>query len=344
MYPNDPVPDGAEPWVERWLAIDRSAYACDRPLVAELLDDPLDLGVLGVLADERTLAGDPHGELIALDLKLAAGVYEQGLHKHRELLRSRIAPTCDAEWGIGFVKRYTLDAVDDRDWRAPFLAIVQELVVESRRDGYMPLERIAARIPKSVRAVAVRCNCEGLEDLIAELPRLERLAIDNAIGTELAHPQLRRIEIGSVRQLADIPRTLRRLVPSRFPMVREMAIRVPQRQTSVICMALRDTGWSQQLRNLELRDADPEDVDGFGPNVEIDIVNPQATFGMPMMPAGPRFVAGDIVEHVRMTAWGEGVVTSIVDRRVTVRFADQERLFAIDTPLLRMVTMNMSGR
>ena len=186
-------------------------------LVDQLQDDPHDVATLAVIADQLQTLNDPRGELIALELALAADpraafvddddeeeeddderpdprdVKIKKQFARRRTLRARFAlpldPTDRCEWGIGFVRRLELVAKTHARltglapvWRNPSVRLLTELQVSfaSEHDStWTPL--LAEVAPASLRRLEIGRSAKqplpGLDAVLAVLPRLEALSL-----------------------------------------------------------------------------------------------------------------------------------------------------------------------
>jgi hypothetical protein len=193
-------------------------------LVEQLQDDPHDVATLAVIADQLQTVNDPRGELIALELALAADpraayvddeeddeeddderpdprdVKIKKQFARRRTLRARFAlpldPTDRCEWGIGFVRRLELVAKTHARltglapvWRNPSVRLLTELQVSfaSEHDStWTPL--LAEVAPASLRRLEIgrspKQPLPGLDAVLAVLPRLETLSLVGVAGLE----------------------------------------------------------------------------------------------------------------------------------------------------------------
>src|SRR5262249_7983360 len=153
---------------------------------------------LAVLADRYQETGDPRGELLALDLELANVVDDLTANAHvraqldrRSILRTHLAQPflLGYQWGHGFVRRLGLDP---------------DHKLTEKRAG--DLEHASLQLLTELR-IAFRATGE-VAALVAHAPRalrkLEIVSIGGGAVHELgalAHPRLRRIELGMVREV-----------------------------------------------------------------------------------------------------------------------------------------------
>ena len=94
----------------------REAQAMTEPLVAALVDHRDDVERYLVLADELQTRGDPHGELIAIQCRLASAPTDEVRERERELiagfeaqLRGGLPETAlSFDWRFGFVQRVVI--------------------------------------------------------------------------------------------------------------------------------------------------------------------------------------------------------------------------------------------
>jgi len=232
-------------------------------LLAQLANDPADTGTLAVLADHLQACGDIRGELIGVQLAIAAGASApkiaqlegdddeetdhaelvsdaRRLATRRSLLVERLGIQLDpgdtCVWGIGFIKRLELLnkngtrlAALASIWAHPSVRVLSEL-----RVGFASAQDASwiARIPELVPPTLRRLELEGgiplvgIAAAIAHCPRLEHLALTGRLGAEpLAHAALRRLELWTAgTSPATEHASLARLSPAALPAVTELAL------------------------------------------------------------------------------------------------------------------------
>jgi hypothetical protein len=261
-------------------------------LVDQLADDPHDLATLAVIADQLQTVNDPRGELIALELALAADPRaelvdeddddddepdprDRKIRKQLErkrALRARFALPLDpldrCDWGIGFVRRLELVGKTHARltelapiWRNVSVRLLTELSVSfaSEHDSaWTP--HFAEVAPPSLRRLEVgrapRQPLPGLATVVAALPRLESLSIVGLADLEpLAHPTLARLELGVTHRgsAVELASMIRALSPKQLPALTELALRPAKADdTEAICNELAGTKWLARLTSLSL--------------------------------------------------------------------------------------------
>lgn len=186
-------------------------------LVDQLQDDPHDVATLAVIADQLQIVNDPRGELIAIELALAANprtayvddeeadedddderpdprdVKIKKQFARRRALRARftlpIDPTDRCDWGIGFVRRLELVAKTHARltglapvWRNPSVRLLTELHVSfvSEHDSLWT-PHLAEVAPASLRRLEIGRSAKqplpGVDVVVARLPRLSTLSL-----------------------------------------------------------------------------------------------------------------------------------------------------------------------
>ncbi len=247
-------------------------------LLAQLADDPDDPATLAVLADELTAADDPRGELITVQLAVAAGNTDGALIERRAELIRVLSPKLDPgdrmQWSVGYVRRVellrkTATRMDELTnlWRHPSLALVRELHLDfdGAREGAPAVEALVPIAPRSlVRLELGDFHDHGLGDvaaLIAALPKLASLALHGRteLGA-LAHATLARLELYTGYSGEDFGRAFAAILPARLPTLRALAIHAPTQRLSDrqplrlsdIIEALVARPWLRQLDTLEL--------------------------------------------------------------------------------------------
>jgi hypothetical protein len=268
-------------------------------LTEQLLDNPDDTGALTVLADQLQHGSDPRGELIAVQLALAAagpradlldddddddddGVplsaadreIKRQLDRRRKLL-DRFALPIDPNdrclWGVGFVRRLELIAKTGTRlsalaaiWKNPSVRLLSELHVTfvSDHDAAWS-ERLVDLVPPSLRRLELgRVATQplaGVPALVAALPRLSALSL---VGKTA--PTLARLELGVTAGAgqSDLPAIVQRMQRKQLPKLVDLAVRfATPRETVPLCDALATGGWLKQLTHLALHNADGEALD-----------------------------------------------------------------------------------
>lgn len=196
-----------------WVVLDPKTSG----LVDQLQDDPHDVATLAVIADQLQIVNDPRGELIAIELALAANPRAayvddeedeedeederpdpRDLKIKKQLARRRalrarftlpIDPTDRCEWGIGFVRRLELVAKTHARltglapvWRNPSVRLLTELHVcfVSEHDSLWT-PHLAEVAPPSLRRLEIGRSAKqplpGVDLVIAALPRLATLSL-----------------------------------------------------------------------------------------------------------------------------------------------------------------------
>jgi hypothetical protein len=255
-------------------------------LTEELLDNPHDTGVLGVLADQLQRDNDPRGELIAVQLALAAaGPRAEDLdtdddddepldRRDREIKRQLarraallarfalpIDPTDRTVWGVGFIRRlellgksaHRLTAIAGI-WKSPSVRLLSELRVTfaSSHDAQW-IERLSDVVPASLRRLELgHANDQvlpGVPQVVADLPRLETLAVVGRFElAALASGSLRRLELAG----ADLNASIGTLPIAKLPQLAELRVALGSiDDVQLLAATLR----KRTLKRLELRTA-----------------------------------------------------------------------------------------
>jgi uncharacterized protein (TIGR02996 family) len=257
-------------------------------LLAQLAGDPDDAATLAVLADQLQARGDPRGELIAMQLAMAAGrALELGAapspkgwvsrgelaHRRAELMHA-LAPPIDGGdrlvWGTGFVRRLELAGKTGARladtialWRHPSLGLLSELELElqgAQDVGF--LARLPELLPASLRELELYADQAALGDLgpiLAAVPRLRLLGLCGRITFEtLAHSGVRRLELALATPFASFAA----LRPAAVPAVTELAFRAqhPTRNCDELCEVLANNGWLERIATLSLGNSKPRNV------------------------------------------------------------------------------------
>jgi uncharacterized protein (TIGR02996 family) len=252
-------------------------------LLEQLAVSPDDAGVLAVLADRLQHAGDPRGELIAVQLALAARPADPvRMLARRDELMLQLTPLHDAGerclWGTGYVRRVELiarSALRFADhaalWRHPSMRLLGEVRIElgAGCDGAAIAAALAPVLPRLRRLELIGAphRITAVAAIAAACPLLEHLAIgDRADLAGLAHPRLHTLELTSpepflARDDASVASTSRsrlhevvaELTPWRLPALVDLTLRRTHGRTDAICDALA-TDWLPHLDHLALID------------------------------------------------------------------------------------------
>lgn len=383
-------------------------------LLAQLDGNPEDPGTLAVVADQLQARGDIRGELIALQLAIASGATphlslegdddeetdasdrvsdaQRRSRRCAELmdkLSVPLDPGDTAVWGVGFIRRLVLDNKNGTRlaalapiWRHPSLRFLSELrlTFSSNLDTSF-VQRLHELVPKSLRRLELGDEgshaLAGTAGFIAQLPRLEALAITGKAytsrGEPLAHPTLRRLELGLVQRSAsaigDLVNILPFLAPKSMPAVDTLVIRAG---TSVIdgryevdrlghtATSLGAKRWFKRLTHFGwVSGLEPIDADDVAQLAEalgktklarLDLTGtrvPLALRGKLDQLAGeviaPNVEIADdqtvYIEHANKPEWGRGKLVRKTEGKVEVQFKKPIglKVFKADAPFLKLL-------
>jgi len=372
-------------------------------LTEQLLDDPGDPGALAVLADQLQANDDPRGELIAVQLALAAAgprvelladddddeedddepldardVEIKRQLRRRKVLLHRFAlpidPNDRCAWGIGFVRRLELIAKTNTRlsamaaiWRNPSVRLLSELQVTfvSEHDSTWSA-RLVDLVPPSLRRLelgrAAGQPLPGLHELVAVLPRLDSLSlVGRAEVEQLAHPTLRRLELGitGASGQSELASMILRLSTQRLPGLTELALRPSRPQdTREICDALATSGWLRRLTQLGIHGGECDAImllepglakrrlarlDLTGTPVRIALRDQLAKLAEELVAPDlvvPEVAAGEgvFVAHRNKPEWGRGRVIRRFEGKLEIEFPTAgTKVFKADAPFLQIL-------
>ncbi|MGN6105752.1 MAG: DUF3553 domain-containing protein [Kofleriaceae bacterium] len=339
-------------------------------LLAQLLAQPDDLGVLEVVADALQSRGDPRGELIAMQLALRAGAADPSpLIKRRDELMLRLSPVLEpgerCGWGTGFVTRVELQVKSPARlssmaalWREPILSIVREVKLSlatayNGRAVAAALAPVAAQLRRFELEASYRLPSAVCE-LVGALPRLEHLGLTELADLgRLAHPALASLELSCEDRAA--PESFAELSPRELPGVVRLVVRRTHVWTDELCARLSAGGWLSRLTHLAITHGT---LSAAGVEVlaaglagrklaQLDVSHHRLPFTLrgalaalcdelvfpdPVEPSGVVWV-----EHANKPEWGRGTLVRRYDGKVEVSFpAAGVKVFRADAPFLRL--------
>ena len=382
-------------------------------LLAQLDGNPEDPGTLAVVADQLQARGDIRGELIALQLAIAAGSApalslegdddeetdaadligdsERRSRRCAELMEKLsvpLDPGDKAVWGVGFIRRLELIGKNGTRlsalapiWKHPSLRFLSELrlTFSSNLDtGF--IARLHELVPKSLRRLELGDHVEqalaGTAALVAQLPHLEVLSISGkAYATReevLAHPALRRLELGVVRRYegsGELPNVIPFLAPKSLPAVDTIVIHphynVDEDQRSRpdalghIATSLGARGWFKRLAcfawihatHAITHDDVTQLAEALGKRklARLDLTGTKVPLALrdKLARLATELVAPDLdvgddqtvyIEHVNKPEWGRGKLVRRNEGKVEVEFPKPigKKVFKADAPFLKL--------
>jgi Protein of unknown function (DUF3553) len=378
-------------------------------LLAQLDGAPEDPGTLAVVADQLQARGDIRGELIALQLTPTAAPLslegdddeetdaeertsetQRRSQRVAELTEKLTIPVDAGDklvWGVGFIRRLELIgkngtrlAALEPIWKHPSLRFLVELKLtfSSNLDtGY--IARMHEYVPHSLRRLEIGDDgsqaLAGLPAFIAQLPRLEVLAIGGKAWTSrkepLVHPTLKRLELGLEQRSSssDLPNLLPFLAAKSLPAVDTIMIRPGQ---AVIDEMYRmDTlghvatslaakgwfkkplhlGWVHAQNALALSDVSQlAEALGKKKLARLDLTGTKVPLALrdKLVALTAELVAPELeipgdatlyIEHSAKPEWGRGKVVSRKDGKVEVDFGRKigKKVFKADAPFLKLL-------
>jgi uncharacterized protein (TIGR02996 family) len=341
----------------------------DAGLVAQLVENPDDAGALGVLADVLQSRDEPRGELIAVQLALAAQPPDPGrLVAKRDEWILKLSPPLEVHescaWGIGFVRRVRLRITSGRRlaliaalWRHPSMRLVSEVEVTLDVGYDKELADSLAAIRANLRRLVIQTNRHSisLAELVATLPRLRQLgSSDSGDFDRLAHPGLERLILTSYGPTR-LPEVVPRLSKTALPALCELGLRTTHGRTDEVCVALAHSGWLPRLAKLDLYEGSLGEAgiralaDGLGGHklALLDVTgNPmpmtlrgplaelceELVFPNELEPDGPIYV-----DHANKPEWGTGTLVRRYDGKLEVEFPHAgKKVFKQDAPFLKL--------
>ena len=337
-------------------------------LLAQLEQNPDDLGVLGVVADLLQSRNEPRGELIAVQLALLAGPRDPArLVRKRDELILKLSPALEVlercAWGIGFVRRVELQVGTSarlarlaRLWRHPSMRLVTEVEI-GLGIAYPGFPEAIAPVRANLRRLVLHTHQRlgALSQLVATLPRLRQLGtLDAADFERLAHPGLERLTITS-QAVTQIHEIVPRLSRAALPALRGLGLHATETRTDDVCIALRETDWLPRLDRLALVGGTLTErgiralADGLGAHKleRLDVTGnampltlrgalaelcEELVFPDPLAPDGPVYV-----DHANKPEWGTGLLLRRYDGKLEVEFPHAgKKVFKADAPFLKL--------
>ncbi|HEU0031778.1 MAG TPA: hypothetical protein VFQ53_14170 [Kofleriaceae bacterium] len=312
--------------------------------------DPYGTSVYAVYGDSLQAAGDPRGELIALqlaedakpgDAKLVAAIGRL-LEKHRAHLFGPLAKHAGKLrefsegafiWRFGFIHIAQLDRQELTDPLAPIVRdllhhpsgrFVAELLLrdDDERDLAELLELLATGEPLSLRALELTTAADvgDLGGVLRAHPKLRRLAVRGRVGSDAVTP---------------IRTTLRSIVAAALPELEELELRLVNRDARVpdVRALLRRTDLPA-LRRLRLRSADfPNEI--LADLVESPFASQLELVDLSLCEIGDRAIGGLVDRRARFPNLREVVLTrGHLSRTMLARLEDMVKKvsFADDDP------------
>ncbi len=367
-------------------------------LLAQLDGNPEDPGTLAVVADQLQARGDIRGELIALQLAGNASTAislegdddeetdaselvsdaERRARRCTELMEKLAIPLDPGDrcvWGVGFIRRLELLGKNGTRlsalapiWKHPSLRFLSELrlTFSSNLDSSSFIQRLGELVPKTLRVLELGDNTShalaGTAALIAQLPRLETLALGGRIAMEaLAHPAVRRLVIGDARsgsseQVALLPK----LKPAALPAVTDLVLYPYYNDELAIAAASLGGKWFKKLQAFAWlkgeREITEDDVaqlakalgksklgklDFTGTKVPLALRDKLAKLCGELV-APDLKVDGDqpiFIEHANKPEWGRGKLVRKKEGKVEVEFPKPIglKVFKADAPFLKLL-------
>lgn len=377
-------------------------------LLSQLDGAPEDPGTLAVVADQLQARGDIRGELIALQLAPASAPLSlegdddeetdaeeriaEGKRRSQRIaeLMEKLSVPLDAGdrivWGVGFIRRLELVGKNgtrlsalEPIWKHPSLRFLSELKLtfSSNLDtGY--IARMHELVPHSLRRLEIGDDgaqtLVGLPAFVAQLPRLESLAIGGKAWTSrkepLVHPTLKRLELGLEQRgsTSDLPNLLPFLAAKSLPEVDTIVIRPGQAivdemyrmdTLGFVATALASKGWLKKPLHLGFVHAQnalaatdaTQLAEALGKKklARLDLTGTKVPLALrdTLAALTGELVAPDLeipddatlyIEHTAKPEWGRGKVVSRKDGKVEVDFGRKigKKVFKADAPFLKM--------
>nr|HEX4313095.1 DUF3553 domain-containing protein [Kofleriaceae bacterium] len=313
-------------------------------LVDQLADDPGDRGALAVLADHLQQAGDPRGELIALQLAGDLSPRALALQAELALPATATAGAPIATWGVGYYRGLDLGARSALApiWTHPSLRLLRELVLRFAEPLAAPsIDYLIASLPRTLRQLSMvdPDPADLAPRLAAALPRLDSLSISRRLDLRaLAHPRLRRLELWAGSEPLEV--AVAQLQPDALPALDALVLGgAGDRRFDASCTVLQQAGWLSRLRALQLHYGNVSAAAiaalaaGLGDRCldVVDVSNAHVTAGGVdklarlcrelVLPDGSRRPgAATWIEHAQHPEWGRGRITARRDGKLEIAF------------------------